>query len=77
MPQLRYITQHGITVTRTETKLAFSRGLGHILRQLDSKRGAYFRPATNTRNATLAGMLLRSRRRLKLWGATAASRSTR
>ncbi len=42
MPQLRYITQHGITVTRTETKLAFSRGLGHILRQLDSKRGAYF-----------------------------------
>jgi len=42
MPQLRYITPHGITVTRTETKLAFSRGLGHILKQLDSKRGAYF-----------------------------------
>ena len=42
MPQLRYQTPHGITVTRTETKLAFSRGLGHILKQLDSKRGAYF-----------------------------------
>ncbi len=42
MPQLRYHTPLGITVTRTETKLAFSRGLGHILKQLDSKRGAYF-----------------------------------
>jgi len=42
MPQLRYTTPHGITVTRSETKLAFSRGLGHILKQLDSKRGAYF-----------------------------------
>ena len=42
MPQLRYQTPHGITVIRTETKLAFSRGLGHILKQLDSKRGAYF-----------------------------------
>jgi anthranilate synthase len=42
MPQLRYHTLHGITVTRTETKLAFSRGLAHILKQLDTKRGAYF-----------------------------------
>ena len=42
MPQLRYHTPHGITVTRTETKLAFSRGLAHILKQLDTKRGAYF-----------------------------------
>jgi len=42
MPQLRYTTPHGITVTRSETKLAFSRGLAHILKQLDSKRGAYF-----------------------------------
>ena len=42
MPQLRYTTPHGITVTRTETKLAFARGLSHILKQLDSKRGAYF-----------------------------------
>jgi anthranilate synthase len=42
MPQLRYQTPNGITVTRSETKLAFSRGLGHILKQLDSKRGAYF-----------------------------------
>jgi anthranilate synthase len=42
MPQLRYHTPHGLTVTRTETKLAFSRGLSHILKQLDTKRGAYF-----------------------------------
>jgi anthranilate synthase len=42
MPQLRYSTPHGITVTRTETKLAYARGLGHILKQLDTKRGAYF-----------------------------------
>src|ERR1700722_19924909 len=42
MPQLRYTTPNGITVTRTETKLAYSRGLGHILKQLDTKRGAYF-----------------------------------
>jgi len=42
MPQLRYTTPHGITVTRSETKLAFSRGLAHILKQLDAKRGAYF-----------------------------------
>ena len=42
MPQLRYHTPHGITVTRTETKLAYSRGLAHILKQLDTKRGAYF-----------------------------------
>jgi len=42
MPQLRYTTPHGITVTRSETKLAFSRGLAHILKQLDVKRGAYF-----------------------------------
>jgi anthranilate synthase len=42
MPQLRYHTPHGITITRTETKLAFSRGLGHVLKQLDTKRGAYF-----------------------------------
>ncbi len=42
MPQLRYHTPHGIAVTRTETKLAYSRGLAHILKQLDTKRGAYF-----------------------------------
>jgi anthranilate synthase len=42
MQQLRYNTPHGITVTRTETKRDYSRGLGHILKQLDTKRGAYF-----------------------------------
>ncbi|MBV8864233.1 MAG: anthranilate synthase component I [Acidobacteriaceae bacterium] len=42
MPQLRYLTPHGITVTRTSSKVPFARGLKHILRQLDTKRGAYF-----------------------------------
>ena len=67
MPQLRYHTPHGITVTRTETKLAFSRGLGHILKQLDNKRGAYFLPATNTRNVIHVGMWPRWHRLSKLW----------
>ena len=42
MPQLRYLTPHAITVTRTSSKIGFARGLKHILRQLDTKRGAYF-----------------------------------
>ncbi len=42
MPQLRYTTPHGITVTRTSSKVSFARGLKHILRQLDTRRGAYF-----------------------------------
>jgi anthranilate synthase len=41
MPQLRYTTPHGISVTRTSSKTSFSRGLDHVLRQLDSKRGIY------------------------------------
>ena len=41
MPQLRYTTPRGITVTRTASKLAYTRGLRHILKQLDRKRGAY------------------------------------
>lgn len=42
MPQLRYLTPNGITVTRTSSKVAFARGLKRILRQLDTRRGAYF-----------------------------------
>ena len=41
MPQLRYSTPHGITVTRTSSRVPYSRGLNHILRQLDSKLGVY------------------------------------
>jgi anthranilate synthase len=41
MPQLRYTTPHGITVTRTASKIPFSRGLDSVLTQLDSKRGIY------------------------------------
>ncbi len=41
MPKLRYITPHGITVTRISTRVAYRRGLKHILTQLDRKRGVY------------------------------------
>src|SRR6478752_3388235 len=41
MPHLRYTTPRGITVDRTESKLTYARGLHHILRQLDRKRGVY------------------------------------
>lgn len=41
MPQLRYTTPSGITVTRSSSKLAYARGLMHVLRQLDTKRGVY------------------------------------
>ncbi len=41
MPQLRYTTPHGITVTRTGSKIPFRRGLGQLLTQLDTKRGVY------------------------------------
>ncbi len=41
MSQLRYTTPHGITVTRNSSKLSYSRGLDHILRQLDTKLGIY------------------------------------
>jgi anthranilate synthase len=41
MPQLRYTTQHGITVARTASKVPYARGLDTLLKQLDSKRGIY------------------------------------
>lgn len=41
MPQLRYITPYGITVTRSASKIPYGRGLGWLLKQLDTKRGAY------------------------------------
>ncbi len=41
MPQLRYTTPHGITVTRTASVIPFEHGLDHLLTQLDRKRGVY------------------------------------
>ncbi len=41
MPHLSYTTPHGITVARTATRVPFWRGLGHILEQLDTRRGVY------------------------------------
>src|SRR5947207_12037095 len=41
MPQLRYTTPHGITVTRSASKVPYARGLGWLLKQLDTMRGAY------------------------------------
>ena len=41
MPQLRYTTPHGITVTRTLSKVPYARGLEKQRKQLDGKRGIY------------------------------------
>ncbi len=39
--QLTYTTPSGIAVTRTKSGSPYRRGLGHIMRQLDSYRGIY------------------------------------
>ena len=41
MTRLHYTTPHGITVTRSASKVPYARGLGWLLKQLDRKRGAY------------------------------------
>jgi anthranilate synthase len=41
MPQLRYTTPRGITVTRTNSTIAYANGLSALLHQLDKKRGIY------------------------------------
>lgn len=41
MRELRYITPSGISVTRTVSKTAYRRGLKHLLRELDRRRGFY------------------------------------
>ncbi len=41
MQQLRYVTPHGIAVTRTVSKVPFKKGLKHVLRDLDHHRGIY------------------------------------
>jgi anthranilate synthase len=41
MRQLRYSTPGGIVVTRTLSKAPYKKGLHHLLRELDTKRGFY------------------------------------
>ncbi len=41
MKTLQYATPHGITVTRTLTRMPYSKGLGSLLRELDIARGIY------------------------------------
>src|SRR3954452_7305730 len=41
MSQLVYKTPAGITVTRTHSKVPYRRGLGKLLKRLDTERGAY------------------------------------
>jgi anthranilate synthase len=41
MRQLRYVTPHGIAVTRSVSKVPFKKGLRHLLRDLDRHRGIY------------------------------------
>ncbi len=41
MATLRYTTPHGVTVTRTRSRLPYRKGLDHLLRELDRYRGIY------------------------------------
>ena len=41
MREYQYTTPHGIQVTRTLSKGNYRRGLKHLLRDLDSRRGIY------------------------------------
>src|SRR5947209_550205 len=41
MSQLRYTTPHGISITRSASKVSYESGLGRILKQLDARRGVY------------------------------------
>src|SRR5688572_26585504 len=41
MRPLRYTTPHGISVTRTVSKVPFKKGLAALLQRLDSRRGIY------------------------------------
>lgn len=41
MATLRYTTPHGVTVTRTRSRLPFHKGLDHLLSELDRHRGIY------------------------------------
>ncbi len=41
MPTFGYTTKSGISVSRTVSRLPFKRGLAHLMRQLDTRRGIY------------------------------------
>ncbi len=41
MRQLRYVTPHGIAITRTLSRAPYRKGLKHLLRELDTSRGFY------------------------------------
>src|SRR5579872_6234575 len=41
MREFRYTTPHGITVSRSVSKVPYRRGLRHVLRELDRHRGIY------------------------------------
>ena len=41
MPQLKYSTRSGIEVTRSTSRIPYQRGLGKLLKALDSRRGIY------------------------------------
>lgn len=41
MRELRYTTKSGIAVTRTVSRVPYRRGLKHLLRELDRRRGIY------------------------------------
>ena len=42
MPEYSYTTPHGIQVSRSVTKINYARGLKHLVRELDRRRGIYF-----------------------------------
>src|SRR5580692_9069428 len=42
MREYSYTTPHGIQVARTLSKIGYRRGLKHLLRDLDRRRGVYF-----------------------------------
>ena len=41
MREFRHTTPHGITVTRSVSKVGYRKGLTHLLRELDQHRGIY------------------------------------
>src|SRR5436309_11963432 len=41
MREFRYTSPHGITVSRSVSKISFRKGLHHVLRDLDRHRGIY------------------------------------
>lgn len=41
MNRLQYVSPHGIRVSRTASKAPFHKGLKHLLRKLDTRRGIY------------------------------------